>query len=1102
MVIPIRSEMTPQHRAIFDKWRAPPLAPGVDPLTDADIPRLREQWFTKLEDVLDKPPTKLPPVREISHTIPLIDENKRYNYHMPRCPEALKPELMAKIQKYVKAGWWEYRQVSQAAPLLCIPKKNGTLRTVVDARKRNDNTYKDVTPFPDQDNIRADVARAKYRSKIDMTDAYEQILVDIDDVWKTAFSTIYGTMVSYIMQQGDCNAPATFQRVMTSIFKDVIGIFVHVYLDDIFVYSNSLEDHEFHLEFVFKRLRENLLALTRYKLDLYAANMDCLGHMIDDRGIHAQTDKMEKVRNWRQPNSLVEVQSFLGLIQYLANFMPDISTFTSPLSALERNGRSFRWTPFHTHCFESIKALACKTPILRPIDPLNDDTIWVICDASIFGVGAMYGQGPEWQTCRPAGFLSKKFTTAQSHYRTFEHETIAILEALLKWEDKLLGRKFTIVTDHEALEFFNTQRSLSSRQIRWMEFLSRFNCDIKYIPGKLNKVADCLSRYYQHAPPDEVISPRDYSNADSRLDPQGEDLPQERILELRAGRIQPAQRRRSTRLAQHVEARTQEAAALKEAQAPARDEDEVEEDDEEDPSFWAVGDNKELPNSIFKQPSDFEGLMAAYKEDAVFSKILKAPSEHKAFTFVKSEGRIYTKNRMDERVLCIPRPHIRGRSLVEDIIDRAHTILGHLGSQRTTDYIRRWFWWPKLASTTQTYCDSCEICQTTKASRQLKAGLLHSLPIPRYPWDSIGMDFLGPFPECDGFDYLWLVICRLTSMVHLIPLKTTTKAKELAWLYVKEIVRLHGLASSAVSDRDSKFTSKLWREIQRILGTRLLMSTAFHPQTDGASERAIQTVSQILRSMVHADQKNWAKKLPMVELALNSSISNTTGFAPFELNYPVMPRIMPSFEDTHFKGVKDFVENTKFNLSMAHDAIIESRVTQTHHANKHRRHGDTFKVGEKVYLSTANLNMPKGRARKLMPKYIGPFVITNANVEKSTYTLDLSKELKDRRIHPTFHISLLRRHEANDDELFPNRQVHALYDFGQVDEAEWLVDEIIGHRWNNNSIEFHVQWNLGDTTWESHDTCKELEALDNYLALRGVRTVKSLPRRTMDVDAQ
>src|SRR6202012_356623 len=170
---------------------------------------------------------------------------------------------------------------TQAAQMLCVTKKDGkTLRTVIDCRKRNNNTIKDMTPFPDQDQIRLDVARAKYRSKINFSDAYEQIHVDPDDVLKTAFATIFGTMVSHVMQQGDCNAPSTFQRIMTLIFRDFIGIFIHVYLDDIFVFSDSIEEHEAHLKQVFNRIKQHGFFLKEEKCKLYSARVDCLGHIV------------------------------------------------------------------------------------------------------------------------------------------------------------------------------------------------------------------------------------------------------------------------------------------------------------------------------------------------------------------------------------------------------------------------------------------------------------------------------------------------------------------------------------------------------------------------------------------------------------------------------------------------------------------------------------------------------------------------------------------------------------------------------------------------------------------------------------------------------
>jgi len=149
---------------------------------------------------------------------------------------------------------------------------------------------------------------------------------------------------------------------------------------------------------------------------------------------------------------------------------------------------------------------------------------------------------------------------------------------------------------------------------------------------------------------------------------------------------------------------------------------------------------------------------------------------------------------------------------------------------------------------------------------------------------------------------------------------------------------------------------------------------------------------------------------------------------------------------------------------MALDAIIESCVIQTHHTNKKRKDPPTLDVGELVYLSTKNLTLPKGRARKLLPKYIGPMRIVASNPTMDNYTIELPQQLKDQRIHPTFHVNLLRQHEPNDDRLFLKWDAQAFYDMGNPDNAEWLIDEITAHRWVGNKVEFLVKWNLGDST--------------------------------------
>jgi hypothetical protein len=384
---------------------------------------------------------------------------------------------------------------------------------------------------------------------------------------------------------------------------------------------------------------------------MYSEDMDCLGHRIDDRGLHADSDKMEHILEWRTPRSQHEVQRLVGLIQYIAHFMPDVSAYTSVLDSICRNGQPFYWRPIHQTCLDRIKDLARRTPILRPIDIWLDETIWVVSDASAFRIGALYGQGPDWQTCRPAGFMSKKFTSAQRSYRTFEHEALAVIEALMKWEDKLFGRQFCIVTDHEALETIKTSNrdGKSGRLIRWDEYLSRFKFTVKHVPGELNKVADCLSRYYENDLSDEMHASHHYVSADVRLDPNHEDLTELRLTELRTPQVM------ARRLRDRNEDRVAEADRL--AQAVVSTEAGTVPHIPDSPDEITVGealqDRPPLQPLVMGDLDFVHAVKTGYQDDSMFAKILAKPHHYPSFRMV--DGVIFTKNQLGSDCVCIPR---------------------------------------------------------------------------------------------------------------------------------------------------------------------------------------------------------------------------------------------------------------------------------------------------------------------------------------------------------------------------------------------------------------------------------------------------------------
>jgi len=220
-------------------------------------------------------------------------------------------------------------------------------------------------------------------------------------------------------------------------------------------------------------------------------------------------------------------------------------------------------------------------------------------------------------------------------------------------------------------------------------------------------------------------------------------------------------------------------------------------------------------------------------------------------------------------------------------------VAGHMGQDKTIELIRRNFWWPKTNERIINFVKSCPKCQQNKASRHQPYGLFSPLELPYAPWQSIAMDFITELPESEGCDQLWLVIDQFTKMAHFLLLRKEGKtAADLAVVFAQEIWKFHGLPTDIVSDRDSRFTSEIWKEFLRLSGIRPWMSTAFHPQTDGQTERLNHTIEAYLRAFVGKEQNDWVQLLPMAEFVYNNSITAGNGMSPFYANYGFHPMAM------------------------------------------------------------------------------------------------------------------------------------------------------------------------------------------------------------------
>jgi hypothetical protein len=931
-----------------------------------------------------------------------------------------------------------------------------------------------------------------------------------------------------------------------------------VYLDDIVIYSDTPEDHVKHVKLVIDRLHENKFFLSSHKLQFFKDELHILGHVIDAEGIRMDPAKVDTILNWKTPTNKALALSFIGSVGYLASGCMDVRIPMQPIQRVAAPTTIWRWTSTEARAFAAVKEIVHKwrNTRRRSIDySPNAPPCNLCCDASLTGGSGVLSQGNDYLSADVIAFWSGKFNSAQQNYPVHELELLAIVESLKRFAHLLQGLKFRVYTDHKGLEWITTQKKLSPRQARWLEVLADFEFEIIHVPGEMNTLADALSRMYSDEPKGIVRAASEYVSAEEENIPSklilnmvsaplytGESIflgaastnwkarqafPNAKRVVLKVtnpsdqleGESTPETKKTFETQETHADADIIDGSPATSAPAPADGITEhvaspqVDIESAHSPvlehgtlDIHTENDSAVADELLSEEPISLTEVLESgdptldihsrihgrYSDDPFFDLIVKNPRNYKNFEV--SNGLVFLKDQ-ERRLLCIPDIMVGPRRLREILISHAHSILAHLGPRKTITYLRDNVWWKGLNSDVDAFCESCSICKMSKSSNHSPYGLLHTLDVPTRPWETIGIDFVGPLPESKtlngSFDMIMVVICHLTSLVHLIPTKQTYRAKDIAEVIFDRVYKHHGMPKNIVSDRDTLFTSTFWRRLHELTGTELRMSSAYHPQSDGATERANRTMTQMVRQCVSPDQKDWATKLPAIEFAMNSACSQTTGFPPFVLNYGRMPQSMVWNEDSAYPGVRKFAQKMKDAILTAHDAILTARVKQTRLANSHRKEAP-FSVGDMVYLSTTNLTLPKGRARKLAPKFIGPYRVLE-EYKNNSFKLDLPSELKQRGLHPSFHANLLRIHVPNDDRRFPGRQMNQIATLGNSEE--WAVSLINTHHGKGADALFELSWKTGDRAWLPYHEVSHLEALSQYLESQGVSRISELPRR-------
>ena len=485
----IMREQGPKHQEDFKT---------VEDQRETVLNELPEDQRNKLREILEKYqtvfpdalPKGAPPARSVEHKIDLVEGAVPKAKPPYRLGQKEQDELEKQIRDLLDQGFIRPSVSPWGAPILFVPKKDGRWRMCIDYRALNKDTVKDRFPIPRIDELLDRLGRAKFFTKLDLASGYHQIGVARGDIAKTAFRTNRGSYEFIVMPFGLTNAPATFQRLINSVFEGEINDFILVYLDDILIFSETLEDHWRHLDIALRRLREAKLYGRLHKCDFIKEEVEYLGFRISKEGISTDPEKVRAVVEWPTPASVRDVRSFLGLASYYRRFIRNFSLIAKPLTDLTKNDMKWQWEDEQERSFIQIKVALVTAPVLR-IPDFSKEFV-VTTDASLVSAGAIlqqdFGEG-----IQPVAYASRKFIPAECRYSAYERELLAIVWAIGLWRPYLDSGHFIVQSDHSSLRHLPNQASTNRRIWKWISVIQSYDCAIEHIPGKTNP-ADGLSR--------------------------------------------------------------------------------------------------------------------------------------------------------------------------------------------------------------------------------------------------------------------------------------------------------------------------------------------------------------------------------------------------------------------------------------------------------------------------------------------------------------------------------------------------------------------------------------------------------------------------------
>ena len=858
----------------------------------------------------------------VEHTIDTGD-SRPVKVPPRRIPIHKRQEAEETVEKLKQQGLIEPSKSPWSSALVFVKKKDGSLRCCVDYRLLNAATIKDTYPLPRIDATLDALSGSTWFSTLDLKSGYHQIALSEPDKPKTAFSCSNGLWQWRVMPFGLCNAPATFERLMETVLSGLHWQSALVYLDDIIVFGRTFEEKMERLREVLLRIRQSNLKLNPKKCALFRTEVPFLGHIVSAEGVKTDPEKTKAVEAWPVPQNVKELRSFLGFSSYYRRFVRNYATIAAPLHALTKDGQKFQWSAQCQEAFKCLKAALAHSPVLQYPDPQQPFVLDT--DASDHGIGAVLSQTIDGEE-RVVAYYSRSLSAPERNYCTTRKELLAVVDSVRQFHAYLYGAKFTIRSDHSALQWLRKLRDPEGQLARWLARLDQYQYSVIHRPGEKHVNADALSRR-------PCESDCRYC---ARREPEAANT-------CRVSSVLPT------------------VGTLTDIGKHQRDDPDIA------PLIACLERSSEKPAC-----DDISSWSPVAKRYWTQWEMLRL-----------SEGVLWRRWESPDGsttswLYVIP------RSLRDAVMSEVHGSISscHFGIKKTMHRLRRRFYWIGMRRDVCEWCRVCSACVAKKGPQRAPQAPLQIVSVGA-PMERVAVDVAGPFPvSASGNRYVVVVIDYFTKWPEVFPLPNQ-EAVTIARALVDGFFSRFGVPRELHSDQGRNFESTVFKECCELLGIRKTRTTPMHPESDGMVERFNRTLVQEIAKRCRHGQTDWDKHIPTILMAYRSAVHESTGYTPAQLMLgrdPNLPLDMllerPPDSQGEVHTTTEFARDLRDRMSEVRSTVANN-LKMSAETMKRRKDekaiGNPYIEGDQVWLF--NPRRKKGQSPKLSSHWEGPYTI-------------------------------------------------------------------------------------------------------------------------------